>query len=238
MNDTQPSNVNIEKIALQIKSLEQRTTSITLPRNASVLQLKQEIQIAFDVESNRQRLIFQGRVLKDDKNLTDYDDPTPGTTNARNARSGTRIFPSISSRFPMMEGYAFITLDSTIGELGDNNSLISSVLNGLTSGGRPRNSTPPTTDSPLSNLASQTNRSASPATPSLFRSPFSFSFGHRGSSGEQRSPLASSALGFPPNVEVRLARTLASMRNVRTMLNESSINEGEKANICETFSNV
>jgi hypothetical protein len=72
MNDTQPSNVNIEKIALQIKSLEQRTTSITLPRNASVLQLKQEIQIAFDIESNRQRLIFQGRVLKDDKNLTDY----------------------------------------------------------------------------------------------------------------------------------------------------------------------
>ncbi|KAG0748128.1 hypothetical protein G6F57_001587 [Rhizopus arrhizus] len=249
MNDTQPSNVNIEKIALQIKSLEQRTTSITLPRNASVLQLKQEIQIAFDIESNRQRLIFQGRVLKDDKNLTDYanldngkvvhlvirpadapqnpanDDPTPGTTNARNARSGARIFPSISSRFPMMEGYAFITLDSTIGELGDNNSLISSVLNGLTSGGRPRSSTPPTTDSPLSNLASQTNRSASPATPSLFRSPFSFSFGHRGSSGEQRSPLASSALGFPPNVEVRLARTLASMRNVRTMLNESSTNE-------------
>lgn len=185
MNDTQPSNVNIEKIALQIKSLEQRTTSITLPRNASVLQLKQEIQIAFDIESNRQRLIFQGRVLKDDKNLTDYgrlyeykevitglifflaanldngkvvhlvirpadapqnpangkkkrghtfevtilimlctiDDPTPGTTNARNARSGARIFPSISSRFPMMEGYAFITLDSTIGELGDNNSV-------------------------------------------------------------------------------------------------------------------
>lgn len=55
--------------------------------------------------------------------LCTIDDPTPGTTNARNARSGARIFPSISSRFPMMEGYAFITLDSTIGELGDNNSV-------------------------------------------------------------------------------------------------------------------
>lgn len=70
--DNQPSDIGIEKIALQIKSLEQRTTSVTLPRNASVLQLKHEIQIACDVECNRQRLIFQGRVLKDDKNLTDY----------------------------------------------------------------------------------------------------------------------------------------------------------------------
>lgn len=68
MNDTQ----DLSKIALQIKSLEQRTTSVTLPRTASVLQLKQEIQIVFDVESNRQRLIFQGKVLKDDKNLDDY----------------------------------------------------------------------------------------------------------------------------------------------------------------------
>lgn len=67
-----PTPNNIEQIALQIKSLEQRTTSVTLPRTASVLELKQEIQLAFDVDSERQRLIFQGRVLKDDKHLTDY----------------------------------------------------------------------------------------------------------------------------------------------------------------------
>jgi hypothetical protein len=67
-----PTPGTIEQIALQIKSLEQRITSVTLPRTASVLELKQEIQVAFDVESTRQRLIFQGRVLKDDKNLTDY----------------------------------------------------------------------------------------------------------------------------------------------------------------------
>lgn len=67
-----PTPTAIEQIALQIKSMEQRTTSVTLPRNASVLDLKQEVQVAFDVDSNRQRLIFQGRVLKDDKNLADY----------------------------------------------------------------------------------------------------------------------------------------------------------------------
>jgi hypothetical protein len=67
--------LNIENIALQIKSLEQRMTSVTLPRTATVLELKHEIQSAIDVESNRQRLIFQGKVLKDDKNLTDYGKP-------------------------------------------------------------------------------------------------------------------------------------------------------------------
>lgn len=61
-----------DTIALQIKSLEQRTASVTLSRNASVLELKQEIQLALHVDSERQRLIFQGRVLKDDKHLTDY----------------------------------------------------------------------------------------------------------------------------------------------------------------------
>ncbi|KAG1141380.1 hypothetical protein G6F37_005101 [Rhizopus arrhizus] len=245
--DNQPSDIGIEKIALQIKSLEQRTTSVTLPRNASVLQLKHEIQIACDVECNRQRLIFQGRVLKDDKNLTDYanldngkvvhlvirpadaphnplnDDPTTAAANARNARG--RPFPYTPGRFPMMEGYAFITLDSTLGELGDNNSLISSVLNGLTSSNRARNSPTqqqPITDTPSNNTSSTTNRSTTTSLSSLLRSPFSFSFGQRGSPGEQRPSLASSTLGFPPSVEVRLARTLASMRNVRTMLNESS----------------
>lgn len=72
-----PTPTTIEQIALQIKSMEQRTTSITLPRNASVLDLKQEVQVAFDVDSNRQRLIFQGRVLKDGKNLTDYGKHRP-----------------------------------------------------------------------------------------------------------------------------------------------------------------
>lgn len=57
---------------LQIKSLDQRTTCITISKSASVSDLKQEIKITMDVDSHRQRLIFQGRVLKDDKQLTDY----------------------------------------------------------------------------------------------------------------------------------------------------------------------
>lgn len=63
-----PSNV----IALNIKSLEQQTKPVTVARDASVLDLKQAVQTAFQVESGRQRLIFQGRVLKDEKTLADY----------------------------------------------------------------------------------------------------------------------------------------------------------------------
>jgi hypothetical protein len=47
------------------------------------------------------------------------DDPNPGV-----ARPGLRNIPfdtpgSIRSRMPMMEGYAFITLDTSLSELGD-----------------------------------------------------------------------------------------------------------------------
>lgn len=59
-------------IALSIKSLEQQTKSVSLPRNASVLDLKAKIQTKFDIDGTRQRLIFQGKVLKDDKHLSDY----------------------------------------------------------------------------------------------------------------------------------------------------------------------
>ncbi|CEP11657.1 hypothetical protein [Parasitella parasitica] len=263
-----PTPGTIDQIALQIKSLEQTTTSVTLPRNASVLDLKQEIQVAFDVDSNRQRLIFQGRVLKDDKNLTDYanldngkvvhlvirpigaphnpsnDDPNLGAnirhTSNRAAPNGrSRTFPSLSNRFPMMEGYAFITLDSTMSDVGDSQSLLTSVLNGLSSGRMPTNRTE-TPSSPHNNTPARGSPGALP------RSPFSFSFGGRNSHhADFTSPIGtnpltdriSSSLPFPghvfgtqPSVEVRLARTLGSMRNVRNMLEDSNIsNEGANA---------
>ncbi|KAI7889131.1 uncharacterized protein EV154DRAFT_289137 [Mucor mucedo] len=248
----------LEQIALQIKSLEQRTTSVTLPRNASVLQLKHEIQVAFDVDSNRQRLIFQGRVLKDDKNLTDYanldngkvihlvirpidaphnpmnDDPNPGanirhTFNRASPNGRSRTFPAISGRFPTMEGYAFITLDSNFADLGDNQSLLSSVLNGFTGNGANRTRATTTTTN-TNNADNQTGRTSLP-TPGN-RGPFGFSVS-RNSLSELASPIASTPLAdrvaaglpFPPSVEVRLARTLGSMRNVRTMLEDSANNE-------------
>lgn len=49
------------------------------------------------------------------------DDPNP-RANVRRTAGGR--FPPISSRFPMMEGYAFITLDSNLGDIGDNQSVM------------------------------------------------------------------------------------------------------------------
>ncbi|KAF1806560.1 hypothetical protein FB192DRAFT_1271075 [Mucor lusitanicus] len=250
-----PTPTAIEQIALQIKSMEQRTTSVTLPRNASVLDLKQEVQVAFDVDSNRQRLIFQGRVLKDDKNLADYanldngkvvhlvirpvdaprnplnDDPNPGAnsrTNRAAPNGRSRTFPSISSRFPLMEGYAFITLDSTIGDIGDSQSLLTSMMNAYSSGRTPASGTATSTNT------STTSTNGARASPGgLPRTPFSFSFANSRNSNQSdfTSPIGtnpltdriSSSLPFPPSVEVRLARTLGSMRNVRNMLEDSNI---------------
>ncbi|RUS19769.1 hypothetical protein BC937DRAFT_86949 [Endogone sp. FLAS-F59071] len=60
-------------ITLTIKSLEPSAThAITVPRDASVFNLKERICAIAEVNPQRQRLIFQGRVLKDDKNLTEY----------------------------------------------------------------------------------------------------------------------------------------------------------------------
>jgi hypothetical protein len=57
---------------LQVKSLDRQTQSVTVASTASVLQLKEAIQPVFDIASHRQRLIFQGKVLKDGKQLTEY----------------------------------------------------------------------------------------------------------------------------------------------------------------------
>ncbi|KAI8329179.1 hypothetical protein EDC96DRAFT_585732 [Choanephora cucurbitarum] len=254
----------IDQIALQIKSLEQRTTSVTISRTASVLDLKQEIKVAFDVDSDRQRLIFQGRVLKDDKHLTDYanldngkvvhlvvrpldaphnpsnDEPNSGSTQNRqsaNMRGTNRIrsFPSISSRFPMMEGYAFITLDSTLSDIGDSQSLLSSVLNGIAGGMHGSGTTPNRTNSDTTSTTTTTTTTQSntnPRTPLSSRTPFPLNLG-RASPSDFISSLASASLSdrvasglpFPPSVEIRLARTLGSMRNVRIMLEDSATND-------------
>lgn len=59
-------------MALNVKSLEQQTRAVHVARDASVLDLKLAVQSVFEVDSERQRLIFQGKVLKDEKQLADY----------------------------------------------------------------------------------------------------------------------------------------------------------------------
>lgn len=59
-------------MVLSIRTLEHQTKPVTVSRDASVLDLKHAVQGVFQIESNRQRLIFQGKMLKDGQSLTDY----------------------------------------------------------------------------------------------------------------------------------------------------------------------
>lgn len=59
-------------MVLSIKTLEQQTKPVTISRDASVLDLKHAVQGVFQIESNRQRLIFQGKMMKDGQNLAEY----------------------------------------------------------------------------------------------------------------------------------------------------------------------
>ncbi|KAI8332266.1 hypothetical protein BC941DRAFT_359322 [Chlamydoabsidia padenii] len=227
-NNNTPSSV---LIGLQIKSLEQRTHSVTLPRNASVLELKNEIQATLDVDSGRQRLIFQGKVLKDDKNLTDYanlddgkvihlvirpldapqnpmnDEPRPSSRRIFGNRG--RPFPSIASRLPMMEGYTFITLDAHIGDAGDNNS-VKTVSNTNTTSSNNRSSTTSTNNNNNNNNNNNGDSSNTNTTTTT-----NSNNNNNITSSDSRSSIR---LPFPSSVEMRLSRTVAYIRNVTNIL--------------------
>ncbi|KAI9136306.1 ubiquitin-like protein, partial [Paraphysoderma sedebokerense] len=46
---------------------------VTLPHSSTVLQLKERIESIVEVPKHLQRLIFRGRVLKDDHTLQSYN---------------------------------------------------------------------------------------------------------------------------------------------------------------------
>ncbi|KAF9910882.1 hypothetical protein EC991_005345 [Linnemannia zychae] len=68
MTDTSPSG----PITLNVRTLEAQTYSIDIPVTDTVLQLKDRLATILSVPSPRQRLIFRGRVMADDKPLAEY----------------------------------------------------------------------------------------------------------------------------------------------------------------------
>jgi hypothetical protein len=59
-------------LTISIKSLGHDTVSVTIPRTYSVLELKSKLQSLFYIDRKRQRLLFQGKILKDERKLLDY----------------------------------------------------------------------------------------------------------------------------------------------------------------------
>ncbi|KAJ2961527.1 hypothetical protein NQZ79_g3285 [Umbelopsis isabellina] len=269
-------------ISLHIKSLERTTHSVSLPRNSTVLQLKEHIQAVSQVDSQRQRLIFQGRVLKDDKSLLDYanlddgkvvhlvvrptgvphnpDNDDPNNTRENNARGLPRArYPMGGSRFPAMEGYAFITLDTTMGEMSDPGSIFFNLLNGISSnnGAQPNTDTQtsPVPDAPQTGATTNSGADSNPAriwhrisrtlpvpppTAPRTNSNLRNRANSEDSIGSEQSRNSANSSGpgtpFTSNIEYRLSRTMSSIRNVRQLL-DTPVNEEIRSNPTATFPN-
>ncbi|KAG2174410.1 hypothetical protein INT43_004433 [Umbelopsis isabellina] len=268
-------------ISLHIKSLERTTHSVSLPRNSTVLQLKEHIQAVSQVDSQRQRLIFQGRVLKDDKSLLDYanlddgkvvhlvirptgvphnpDNDDPNNTRENNARGLPRArHPMGGSRFPAMEGYAFITLDTTMGEMSDPGSIFFNLLNGISNNGAQPNTdteTSPVPDTPQTGATTNSGSDSNPAriwhrisrtlpvpppTAPRTNSNLRNRTNSEDSIGSEQSRNSTSTSGpgtpFTSNIEYRLSRTMSSIRNVRQLL-DTPVHEEIRSNPTATFPN-
>ncbi|KAG0259066.1 hypothetical protein BG011_002846 [Mortierella polycephala] len=73
-------------ITLNVKTLESQTYSVAVSVGETVRQLKERLATLLEVPTPRQRLIFRGRVLADEKALTEYY--APRTTTGSAAGSG------------------------------------------------------------------------------------------------------------------------------------------------------
>ncbi|CAO3600749.1 unnamed protein product [Absidia cylindrospora] len=218
--------MSVDTWTLLIKSMNQTIQSVVVPSSASVLQLKDAIRLEFDIANDRQRLIFQGKVLKDGTQLTDYSNlqdgkiihlvarPADAPTNPVNDEPPSTPRGTTPQMFPgMTEGYTFITLDANISDLGGSTSVahrIEMVMNG------PMNTRTQYTFSLPSqnNTTTRNNNSTSPRPPLTLgdwlnrRQPGEFS-----SLLDNPAPRAST-----PSLETRLIRTVAAMTNIRTNL--------------------
>ncbi|CAO3649960.1 unnamed protein product [Cunninghamella blakesleeana] len=137
--------MSVNSWTLKVKSLEQRTHSVTIASDASVQQLKEAIQVVFDIASHCQRLIFQGKVLKDGTQLAEYANLCDGKVihlvvrplnTPSNPSNDDPEFQSqrFGSLFSPPEGYTVVTVDANISGLTDSTSFLNSLFNGLIGG--------------------------------------------------------------------------------------------------------
>ncbi|KAF9585179.1 hypothetical protein BGW38_003549 [Lunasporangiospora selenospora] len=84
-SSTPSAAVNPESpITLNVKTLESQTHSVSVNASETVLQLKERLATMLELPSPRQRLIFRGRVLADEKPLTEYYSPQRSSSTAAN----------------------------------------------------------------------------------------------------------------------------------------------------------
>lgn len=69
---TQADDGDVEIIEIYIRTLDSSQLPLRVRRDVQVLALKQQAEALLSIPSERQRLIFSGRVLKDERTLSDY----------------------------------------------------------------------------------------------------------------------------------------------------------------------
>ncbi|KAG9086407.1 hypothetical protein FRC07_013096, partial [Ceratobasidium sp. 392] len=72
MTEQSTAPASAEEVTLNIKGPSELKLSITIALSKTVLELKQAIAEKSDVSADRQRLIYSGRVLKDEDTLATY----------------------------------------------------------------------------------------------------------------------------------------------------------------------
>jgi uncharacterized ubiquitin-like protein YukD len=64
--------IYIGYMKLSIKSLKGEKVSISVSEESQVSALKREVAVEFGIEEDKIKLIFKGRILKDDNTIKDY----------------------------------------------------------------------------------------------------------------------------------------------------------------------
>lgn len=112
------SNSSSVLICLMIKTVDEQQFPITISSSATVPQLKEQISTKLGIQSQRQRLIFRGKVLKNDKDISTYaigdghtlhlvvrpvgsTESSPQSTSPPTSSNSTSQQPEINSRVVM-----------------------------------------------------------------------------------------------------------------------------------------
>ncbi|KAG0049061.1 hypothetical protein BGZ83_006068 [Gryganskiella cystojenkinii] len=219
-------------ITLNVKTLESQTHAVSLPVTETVLQLKERLATLLEVPSPRQRLIFRGRVLADDKALTEYSlqdghtihlvtRPADAPTNNQNDAPRRQTGRATSTRpFQFETGDYHVSIIG-IDEMADPQRIMQAIA-----GSMPTNMTgsAPTVihfgadPSTLSSLFSPGNNANLPSsTPSGIQG--RASRGRASGGGAQSVPLGA---GLPhlATIDAELTRAATQLRNVETILSQ------------------
>ncbi|KAI1319451.1 Large proline-rich protein bag6 [Mortierella claussenii] len=113
-------------ITLQVKTIDSHTHTVSVSVQETVLDLKEKLALMLQVPSARQRLIFRGRVMVDDKRLSEYDAPAPRTSTGPTAGRG---LPRLFDHSELL--FSIIGVDDN---MDSQNQLMQALTGGLPTG--------------------------------------------------------------------------------------------------------